>query len=167
MVRLHIKGACKRHQIYFCRKRSCKGRRDPHFPINLWRLFSGVGRTVGGKGVSGAREDLIQDSCVKGFGRNAFIRDIALPLSSLLTAHVFAPLSPKLRGFGGGGGSLYCGRSRSSHPLRSPMKRPTHEPCWPFRPLHRKYSMLSRYHFYTTLILNSSQVSWIGSTRIG
>ena len=33
--------------------------------------------------VSGAREDLIQDSCVKGFGRNAFIRDIALLSLSL------------------------------------------------------------------------------------
>ena len=45
--------------------------------------------------VSGAREDLIQDSCVKGFGRNAFIRDIALlslPLSSfslLMCSHPF------------------------------------------------------------------------------
>ena len=65
--------------------------------------------------VSGAREDLIQDSCVKGFGRNAFIRDIALlslPLSSfslLMCSHPFH--QPKLRG--GRGGGSYCGSSRS------------------------------------------------------
>ena len=112
----------------------------PHKPLAAFRWCRSVGRLVEREGVSGAREDLIQDSCVKGFGRNAFIRDIALPLSSppfLSSSHCSCVRTPftKVTRIRRWRISLLRPFAVFSSPLRSFTKRPRHKPCslysWP------------------------------------
>ena len=104
-----------------------KGAPLPHKPLAALRWCRSVGRSVGGKGVSGAREDLIQDSCVKGFGRNAFIRDIALPPPLLSLSLLSSPRCSCVRSHPFERSSLHrgccCGGFRGRAPSLSFLSR--------------------------------------------